>query len=161
MSTSAPITPGQLFSVQSGPIGSVADGGVAGRIAIENAGTTPLICGTQQTVNGTPAPVCAYPLHGGNVQTIIPLPQVVLLFTTAPMRAGEVWRSDLPHGPILSLDMTSQTSASVTYDIDAGWSWPVTQLGAKVISPEQVVSTLIQPSPLPFLMRRLQENKRK
>jgi hypothetical protein len=43
---------------------------------------------------------------------------VVLLFTTTLVRAGEVSRSDLPHGPIFLLDMTSQTSAAVTYDID-------------------------------------------
>ena len=160
MSTTALIAPGQRFRVQAGPIGSVTGAGVAGKIAIENVATTEWICGTQQTVNGALAPVCAYPLHGGNVQTIVPLPQVVLLFTTAPMRVGEVWRSDLSHGPILSLDMTLQTSASVTYDVDAGWSWPDTQLGAKTISQEQVVSTLIQPFPPPFLTRRLQENER-
>jgi hypothetical protein len=159
MSTSAPITPGQRFTVQAGPVGSVTAVGVAGMIEIVNAGTTEWICGTQQIVNGTRAPVCAYPLHGQNMQTILPLPKVVLLFTTARTSVGEVWPGDLPHGPILSLDMTSQTSASVTYDIDAGWTWPDTQLGATTIHAGQVVSTLIQPSPPPSLRRRLQENK--
>jgi hypothetical protein len=158
MSTSAPITPGQLFTVQAGPLGSVTGGGATGMIAIANAATTGWICGIQQIVNGTLAPVCAYPLHGLNRQTILPRPQVVLLFTTAPTRVGEVWSRGLPHGSILLLDMTSQTSASVTYDIDTGWSWPDTQLGAKTIPEEQVVSTLIQPSPPPFRRRKLQEN---
>jgi hypothetical protein len=158
MSTSAPITPGQLFTVQAGPLGSVTGGGATGTIAIANAGTTGWICGIQQIVNGTLAPVCAYPLHGLNRQTILPRPQVLLLFTTAPMRVGEVWLRGLPHGSILLLDMTSQTSASVTYEIDTGWSWPDNQLGAKTIPEEQVVSTLIQPSPPPFRRRKLQEN---
>jgi hypothetical protein len=72
------------------------------------------------------------------VQTIVPLAQVVLPFTTAPMRVGEVWRSDIPHGRILSPDMTLRTSASVTDDVDGGWSWRNKQLSAKTISQDSV-----------------------
>lgn len=157
--TTKPIAPGQIYEVQAGPVGTVANNGNTGEITIVNQVKDPFTCGIQQLVEGAFAPVCALPLFGLNTQTLVPLPQIVLLFTTAPLSVGEVLPQEMTTplldtvtgatGSVLSIDMASQNPASVTFNINDGWSWPDTLLGARTISAAQIVSTLIQPASPP------------
>lgn len=157
--TTQPIAPGQIYQVQAGPVGTVANNGNTGEITIVNQVNDPFTCGIQQFVEGAFAPVCALPLFGLSTQTLVPLPQIVLMFTTVPLSVGEALPGEMTKalldaatgatGSVLSIDMALQNPASVTFDINDGWSWPDTLLGARTIPASQIVSTLIQPASPP------------
>jgi hypothetical protein len=154
--TAAPIKLGQRFEVADGPAGTVKNGGVPGAITIHNETEKEYAWGIARPgPGGTPAPVCAFPLYGESIQTVVPLAEIVLLFTTVPLAVGAPLPPELTvsvlslvatgiTGPALLLDMTKQTAVAVRYDINTGWSWASGVSGAKVIEPSQILAALIQ-----------------
>jgi hypothetical protein len=161
--TSASINIGQIFSVAAGPVGSVVNGGVSGLITIANTTSSPFSCGLSQTLNNALVPFCAYPLYGNNTQELMPLSIVVMFFTTAPLEVGEAYSPAMPMaltdklaadatGPAVEINLTSQTTATVSYDINNGWTVPQGQ-PAQTIQSSQILPTLIQPTPPPTLAR--------
>jgi hypothetical protein len=169
IATSQPVDLGQTLTVGEGPTGVVKNGGTAATITVANATRSPFTCGIEQTVAQTSSPVCIYPLFGQNTQTITPLPQIVLLFTTAPVVVGEAFSDTTFAAPAssptiapaadaslaLSINMGKApvTSVAVCYDVNNGWSWGNGSWGA-TISTSQLVSTLIQPNPPPSPIAR-------
>jgi hypothetical protein len=172
--TTQPVAVGQLCTVSAGGLIEVSNAGTAGYITIANGTSTQFTCGIEQPVNGTYAPVCAYPLYGLNTQTIVPLPEIVLMFTTAPLVAGEMWSDDIAppaalqraaldaSGPALLIDMSAQITATVNYDVNDGWSWAGDGSWAQTISESMIVPATIQPTPPPTLVaapRRTQKRR--
>jgi len=168
--TSQPIAVGQTLSVQAGPISNTPTIGTPSFITITNTTTNQYSCGIEQSVNtgsgAAFAPICVYPLYGLNTQTIVPLAEIVLLFTTSPLKVGEAWSgAPLPAGPMVALDATSSTALwitaagqtsplSVQYDINTGWSWGGANW-AETIALSTLVTVLIQTTPWSTLTKEM------
>jgi len=147
------VAPGRIVKVGSG--GLLTDGGIGspGAIEIVNSVADSFTCGVQQSVNDVLAPVCAYPLNGLSTQTIVPLPQVVLVFSTTPLTVGEAFDAAVPAlalSSILAIDLSSNATAGVQFDVDRGWSASSGTI-AETITIEALVSKLIQPGSAPRL----------
>jgi hypothetical protein len=147
--------PGRAVNVGSG--GVLTDGGTGspGAIEIVNGVGSSFTCGIQQSVNDVLAPVCAYPLNGLSTHTIVPLPYVVLVFTTTPLTVGEAFDAAVPGlalSPIVAIDLSSNATAGVQFDVDLGWS-PSSGTSAETIAVGALVSKLIQPGSPPQFAR--------
>lgn len=119
---SAPIALGQLLTVQqSTGIGVVTNEGTSGVIEILNGTNTLFTCGISEPQGNTFAPVCAMPLYGGGLQLIAPLPKILLLFSTVPVKPGTV--IGVSYGPGILIDLSSADQRTVCFDINNGWSW--------------------------------------
>jgi hypothetical protein len=163
-STSA-IRTGQTLDVGLGGIGTVVNHGQAATIGFSNETTTAFTCGICQPINEVMSPVCAWPLNGGNRLFIAPLPVIVLLFTTLPLRIGEAFGPPRHSGievesitpgvgeaisSIVAIDMTARAAATIGYDINSGWdigdaTWkrtvPLSQLVATLIQADSPITT--------------------
>jgi hypothetical protein len=120
-SFAADIDLGQTLSVGLGGIGTVTAGGPPFAISILNTTSTPFTCGISQVENGTASPLCAFPLFGNNLDVIAPIEKVLLMFSTIPVNTGTVIMQS--YSSSLLIDLTSDTSRTVSYDINGGWSW--------------------------------------
>ncbi len=142
---SAPIAAGQTLTVSStAGSGTVTQGGAAGALTILNGTTTPLGCGISQVVAGAAAPVCLMPLHGENGQVIVPVPSILLLFSTQEAAAGTV--AATAGGPGVLLDVGTAPQAAVSFDIDQGWSWGGATWGQAVEFGTPLAPLLVAPS---------------
>lgn len=112
---------GQIVTVSSAGTLSVTSGGMAGRVTIDNAGTTPWTCGLSQAPGPAYAPVCAFPLYGAMTDMIAPVERVLLCFAVNVLSAGTVVETAFNAG--LLVDFDGATSRAVGFDINAGWSW--------------------------------------
>ncbi|MCK8679990.1 MULTISPECIES: hypothetical protein [Streptomyces] len=138
---------GQILQVSGQAVGSVVDGGTPGAVTVQNTVTTPFTCGLAQpnpTGGGLPTPICAFPLYGLNLDLIVPLEKVALVFAAAPYQEGMVIESSI--GPAVLADLTLSNNISLGYDINNGWSWTGNQ--ASDIPSDQFIETLIVPSGL-------------
>jgi hypothetical protein len=94
-------------------------------VTVLNTTTGPFTCGLAESAplgGGAPAPYCAFPLYGGNLVFLAPLPRVALAFTSLPLAAGEAVRYVVGPTVLVDLDRTAGPAA-LGYDIDRGWSW--------------------------------------
>ncbi|WP_420127574.1 hypothetical protein [Longimicrobium sp.] len=128
-------------------IGEVSEvGGTAGAICIVNLTSNRFTCGISQTrPDGSSGPICAFPLLGNNMDEIIPIEKVFLMFSSIPLNTGVVLEQG--YGPGILIDLTGVGSRSVTYDADGGWAWADQADWAKSYPPNQnLVPLLVQPS---------------
>jgi len=134
------IQPGQTLHVTSpGGSGEVKDGGVADAVGILNQTTEPLTAGIALEQDGSARPLCAFPLHGGNLVLVEPEKEVFLLFSAL----GGQSDAGQSLGPGVLVDLSDTTERMLTFDIDRGWSsegaaWarplpPLTDLGTLLI----------------------------
>jgi len=157
--TSVAVAEGQVANVVQGGFGAVTTtGGTTGAISIANGSSSPYTCGLSVQSNAAFAPICAFPLYGGNTQVITPLMQVVLMFSTAVMPPGTVLAPSRPTTPtgsgvrieeasfsralLVDLQGAPGGSRSVAYDINSGWSWGG-ETWASMVS--DLLPALIQP----------------
>lgn len=142
--------PGDLLTATEEPsgIGTVSEGGLPGDVCFLNNTGTGFGCGISQPSGGVFAPVCLLPLYGVNAQVVVPLPKILLLFSTCPDPAGtQVAPMSGPAGPGLRVDMSASTAYSVGYDIDTGWSWGENTWGQAVAPFSDLVPLLVEFSP--------------
>jgi hypothetical protein len=123
----AVIDTGQTLNVTSGGIGEVSAEGRAGEISILNTTTTQFTCGIGGPADN-PEPTCAFPLYGNHLQRIVPLPKILLMFSTQPLVPGTVISGTImttltSFGPAVLVDLGSESDRAVSYDINTGWSW--------------------------------------
>lgn len=113
----------QTFTVsQPSGTGTVTQGGTPGNVDVYNATSTSFVTGLAQPgSNGSTAPYCAFPLHGNSVQVMAPVPTVLFTFSTMPVQAGMAVSS--VHSSGVLINMSSNNQRTVSFDIDAGWSW--------------------------------------
>jgi hypothetical protein len=128
---SVPIALDQTLTVQDrSGTGTVTEGGDSGAITIFNDTTTPLECGISQVIQGATAPVCVMPLHGDNGQMILPVPSILLLFSTESAVEGTI--AGNASGAGVLLDLGSEPNPTVSFDINRGWSWGGATWGREV-----------------------------
>lgn len=123
----AVIDTGETLQVTAGGIGEVSREGWAGAISIHNTTTTQFTCGLGGP-SEDPEPTCAFPLYGDHLQRIVPLPKVLLMFSTQPLAPGTVidgttTAARTSVGPSVLVDLASGSDRAVSFDINTGWSW--------------------------------------
>lgn len=149
---SYPADLGQVLTVSNAMgIGEVTQGNSTGGISIKqgisilNQTSTPFTCGiSQQQPNGTYNPICAFNLFGHNLDVIVPIEQVYLMFSSLPIHTGTVVEQS--YGPGILINLSGSSTQSVSYDINGGWTWPDEASWAAMYPPNQnLVPLLIQP----------------
>jgi hypothetical protein len=141
-SFSTDIDLGQTLQVQAGGIGQVVNGGPSTAISILNQTSTQFTCGISQTQNGVSAPLCAFPLYGNQMDVIVPIEKVLLMFSTLPVNTGTVIYQAYSSG--ILVDLTASNQRSVGFDINAGWSWGGYSWGQQVPPNSNLVPLLIE-----------------
>lgn len=143
-SDTAQINLGQYLDVAANALVSVNNGATPQGITSRNLTTTPFTTGLAQPGPGStePAPICAFPLYGKNMDLMIPRQKVALVFAAAPLEQGMVIESSI--GPAVLVDLTLRNSATLEYDVNKGWSWNGNV--ASDIPADQFVQTLIVPT---------------
>jgi hypothetical protein len=156
---SVTMSPGELLTVDSpAGTGQVTDSAlVPTALAVLNATTTQLTTGVAQVrEDGSSGAICAAPLYGNAVQVIVPLAKFLLVFSSVSAAPGTVVRT--LYGPALLLDMTGVPARTVSFDINAGWSWGGYSWAQAVSAASDIVPLLVEPSPaLADAAARLQE----
>ncbi|MCS0635039.1 hypothetical protein NX801_05075 [Streptomyces sp. LP05-1] len=93
-------------------------------VTVLNSTRAPYSCGLAQTPpaggDGLPAPYCAFPLHGGHLVFLTPLPRITLAFGTRPLRPGSP-AGDIV-GPTVLVDLARPGPAHLGFDLHRGWS---------------------------------------
>ena len=144
---SYPIDLGQVLEVNNPMgIGQVSsEGGTEGAICVVNLTTSRLTCGIAQTdPDGSVGPICAFPLLGNNMDEMVPIEKVFLMFSSIPIDTGTV--IEQAYGPGVLIDLTGVGKRAVSYDADNGWSWEDQAGWALSYPPNQkLVPLLIQP----------------
>ncbi len=119
---------GELLTVSNpAGIGTVSNDGTAGNVDVYNTTSIPFVTGLQQPIgtggnSGAAAPYCGFPLHGsGGFQVMAPVPSVLLTFSTIPVQPGVAVST--VHSSGILINMGSAAQRTVSFDIDAGWSW--------------------------------------
>jgi hypothetical protein len=123
-SASYPIILGQTLNVTDplGGTGIVADGGYEGGISIANQTDTPFVCGMSQLMTSTASgPLCAFQLPGNNLDVIIPIEKVLLMFASGQVNTGTVIEKTFGSGALVDLTGPGQNVQSLTYDFNKGW----------------------------------------
>jgi hypothetical protein len=143
---SVPISTGQLLTIdQPTGTGQVTQPGPSAKaLAIFNETTAPFTAGVSQKLDGAFMPVCVLPLHGQSVELIVPLEQILLAFSAAPMSPGTA--VTLLLGPGMLIDLKGASERSVQYDINRGWSCGGQTWGRTVGPIEEVVPLLVKRS---------------
>ena len=125
---SAAIEAGQLLEVSAGGVGEVTSAGHAGALSILNTISTYFTCGIGGgAASSDPAPFCAFPLYGNNLQRVVPLEKVLLMFSTEALTPGTVIDDSYAvaltaYGPGLLVDVAGATQRALSYDVNDGWS---------------------------------------
>ncbi|MBV9772330.1 MAG: hypothetical protein JO040_00170, partial [Gemmatimonadetes bacterium] len=145
---SYPIDLGEVLEVKNPMgIGEVSHtGGTKGAICILNKTETRLTCGISQaaTTGGPTNPICAFTLLGNNLDEVIPIERIFLMFSSKPLNTGVVVEQS--YGPGILIDLTGVDTRSVTYDADKGWTWGDEAGWATTYPPNQdLVPLVIQP----------------
>lgn len=127
-----PIAQGQTFFVTAGGVGDVKAGGPLSKITIANTTATYFTSGFARSFSASEEsiPIYAAPLYGNQTNVAVPLPKILLLFTTADVKPGELMeRLVMKFLPAASYSSSLLVTADqahareLTYDINAGWSW--------------------------------------
>jgi hypothetical protein len=124
--------------------GEVVNGGTAGMISILNETNKRFTCGIKQRQSsGEITMLCAFPLFGENLDTIVPIQKVLLMYATQTVNTGTVLFKAFSSG--VMIDLTGKNQRTVKYHIDGGWSWDGGSWGQKVRANDDLVPLLIQP----------------
>ena len=65
--------------------------------------------------------MCAFELHGGNLDVMEPIEKVLLMFASNTKNTGTVIYKS--YGPGLMIDLTQNQTRNVNYDINKDWEW--------------------------------------
>jgi len=153
---SVPIDLNQTLVVdQPGGTGEVQNGGVATAISILSKLTQGYTCGISQLAPGKTdaSPMCAFPLHGKNLDVIAPIEKVLLMFATDAVNTGVVIVQSFSPGVLI--DLTHSNQRRVSYDIDSGWSWDGGAWAQEIEASTKLAPLLIEEVPVtPTFKRR-------
>ncbi len=122
--------------------GSVGAGNTPLGIEILNETTTPVTCGISEVVEGKAEPLCAFPLYGNGLDSIVPIQKVMLTFATKQVNTGTV--IEKAYSQSILIDLTSANSRTVTFDINNGWSWGQFAWAQSVAANSNVAPLLIE-----------------
>ncbi|MDC0678446.1 hypothetical protein [Sorangium atrum] len=93
---------------------------------------------------GACAPLCAFPLFGKNLQILVPLQRVLLMFSTVPIAPGTA--IERSYGPGILVEREGADERAITFDINASWSWGGFAWAQQVPASADIVPLLVVPS---------------
>lgn len=112
---------GQCLNVtNSSGTGTIGNGTAPMALEAINETTTQMTCGIGQAVNGEVSILCAFPLYGNGLDIMQPIEKVALMLATGAVNTGSVIEQAFAPGIIL--DLTTNANATITFDINQGWS---------------------------------------
>ena len=112
---------GQTWEVNQTGSGPVLNSGANKSISIHNQDPRRWTTGISEKVNGTTNPMCAFPLYGKGLDVIAPITKILLMFATDQVNTGTVIAKAFSTS--LLIDLTSDHTRNVGFDIDLGWEW--------------------------------------
>lgn len=133
---------GQTAQVSAKDVITTVDGGTSSAISILNQANRPLTCGVSQAVNNQANPVWAAPLHGNMLNVVVPVEQVLLMFSRGPINTGTVMCR--AYASALLIDLRRAAQRTVQFDINNGWSWGGWSWAQQVRPSAELVPVLIQ-----------------
>ncbi|MEV5721145.1 hypothetical protein AB0L41_45390 [Amycolatopsis mediterranei] len=126
--------------------GSVVQEGTSGALSIHNLTNKQFTCGiSQKQFTGASTPMCAFPLYGQHVDVIAPIERVLLMFSSMAVNTGTV--IEKAYSPGILVDLTGARNRTVSYDINAGWSWGSAPWGRAVPANAKLVPLLVEATP--------------
>lgn len=144
VSAAVDVNLGQTANVdQGGNLTPVSDGTPLA-ISIFNEASTPLTAGISQMINGSAHPMCAIPLHGNMLDAVAPIEKVLLTFAPNTVNTGTVIYKAYASG--LLIDLTSNSTRSVSFDVNNGWVWDGGAWAVPVRPNESLAPLLIEDS---------------
>lgn len=134
---------GQQLTVGANGTGPVVAGTNPQAITIRNTISQPFTCGiSQSAADGSTNPMCAFPLYGNQLDAIVPIEKVLLLFSSTPVNTGTV--IEQAYGPGILVDLTGEAHRDgISYDINKGWAWGGFSWAQSVPADDSVVPLLI------------------
>ncbi|MET0396678.1 MAG: hypothetical protein ABW277_07640 [Longimicrobiaceae bacterium] len=143
----SPVDLNQTVTItDSGGDGTVTTGGNPLGITIENKSTTKFITGImQESTNGGVSAMCAFPLHGKGSDVIIPIEQVLLMFSQDPVNTGTVIEQAFSEGVLFNMTTVPGQPVSVSYDMDSGWDFGNQPICTNVGFQEDLIPLLVLP----------------
>jgi hypothetical protein len=114
---------GQVLNVDAGGVGTAGSDGIPGTITFLNSKATLFTCGLSLPDTTNPAPICASPLYGNNIQCIVPTRQIFLMFSTQPIAPGQMIARSTGQGLLANFAAAGAQALKVTYNINEGWTW--------------------------------------
>lgn len=132
---------GQIVEVSETGELSAATGGSPGAISITNMGTHPYTTGIAQVISGNANPMCAIPLHGKNMDEVMPIQKVLLMFASNTVNTGVVIYKCFSSG--ILIDLTGVESRAVKYGIDTSWDVGAATWAQKIEPNANLVPLLI------------------
>jgi hypothetical protein len=115
---------GQTADLTSTGALMVGGRGAPGAISILNQDSRSWTVGQSQSIDGESSPVCALPLRGQMQSQIAPVEKVLLMFSPKVANTGTVLSRTVAPG--LLVDLTTQKSRTVQFDVNSGWNSPGT-----------------------------------
>lgn len=156
MQSMAPIEPGQILQVgQEGSV-KVTDGGPADAMSILNTTSAPYTCGLAVTSGGATSPIAAFALYGNSLDAIAPMEKAFFVFESYPAQAGQILDRSLAQG--LLVDVAGGASRTVTFDINAGWSFGGAPWAKVVPANAPLDQVLIHQAPLQLVQSVSERN---
>ncbi|MET0274550.1 MAG: hypothetical protein ABW360_16305 [Phenylobacterium sp.] len=140
-STACDIDLGQTAKVSANGNMIPDPNGTAGAVSIYNEGTTQWTTGISQFSNGQPSPLCAIPLYGQNLDVVVPISKVLLMFASNTVNTGTVLYK--AYSPGLMVDLTAAPTRAVSYDLNGGWDWTGGTWATRVKANDNLVPLLI------------------
>lgn len=150
--TSYPINLKQKLHITSSQgTGEVKQDGVSGAVAISNETQTQFTCGISGKMeDGYFYPICAFPLFGSGTQVIIPLPKILLLYSTTQVNQGTVIVKSEENGILINLADSPNNQRTVSYDINKGWDWDKASWAETIKASTDLTQVLIAEPPASF-----------
>ncbi|MEM9553622.1 MAG: hypothetical protein AAGC60_05135 [Acidobacteriota bacterium] len=152
----APIRIEQTWQVNSVGQGPVVNEGRAGAISILNTATrawpasglkqgakSQLAASGGQAFDEDTGPLCAFGLNGLNLNVMLPVEKVLLMFATGQVDTGTVIFKAFAPG--LMIDMTGANLREVQFDLDKAWDWGNESWGEQFPANEDLAPILITP----------------
>ena len=118
-----PTASGSVFNVEAGGRGPVTDDGLPGAISILNTSSTPYTSGLATGANHNPSPFAAFPLFGYMMNAFAPIEQVILTFTSYPVRQRRAAERLYEQGLFIDFAAAPERECALRYDWNSGWSW--------------------------------------
>ncbi len=141
----------KLHVTSSQGTGEVKQDGVSGAVAISNETQTQFTCGISGKMeDGYFYPICAFPLFGNGTQVIIPLPKILLLFSTTQVNQSTVIVKSEENGIIIELTDSPNHQRTVSYDINKGWGWDEASWAETIKASTNLTQVLIAEPPPSF-----------
>jgi hypothetical protein len=146
----AAIEEGQLLSVHGGGTGTVSWDGHPGTISVHNTTATYFTCGIGcGDIHSGGSPYCAFPLYGNNLQVVVPLQKILLMFSTLVIAPGTIIddfyaRAQMSFGPGVMIELVTATERALSYDINNGWAWGGYNWAQQIAAGTDLVPLLIE-----------------